>query len=499
MKGKWLGCLLLCLGLLLLGGCQPAAQDQPVKVYFFHNNPCESCDELGKLETLLQGLELPKDVKFELREYRAYSPEQAQAVKNLKAYLGSPQVIPYPLMVVGDRVLAGYEEIGQGFPQALEEAQKAKTVFDPSQTVLEEGEEPAALGPLREVDSKSSYGVLFVTEACGECRKAEEALALLPRELELEGAASPVEIAILSVAQPENAGLLKAFFESYRVPLEKQRVPVLFLRERWLSGAEAIEQEAGKALEAGEGLNFVYPEQEEEKGGLSFWTTAAVGFLNGWNPCALSMFLLLLSLVLSTGKGVRYGALYLCGKLLAYFGVGFALFRLAGAIDFKALSGIRLAGVLLLVLFCGVFALLNFLDFFAALRQEYGKLRLQLPEKLRALQQRLIAGAAKSGGKFPALVFLLLGAAVSAGEFLCTGQVYLATIFYLAQRGTGTLWHFALYAAAMCLPSALLLFWAGRGKRALELSEFSRKRLPWVKLATAMAFLAFLVLALCTL
>ena len=129
MKGKWLGCLLLCLGLLLLGGCQPAAQDQPVKVYFFHNNPCESCDELGKLETLLQGLELPKDVKFELREYRAYSPEQAQAVKNLKAYLGSPQVIPYPLVVVGDRVLAGYEEIGQGFPQALEEAQKAKAVL----------------------------------------------------------------------------------------------------------------------------------------------------------------------------------------------------------------------------------------------------------------------------------------------------------------------------------------------------------------------------------
>lgn len=499
MKWKWLGFLLLCLGVLFLGGCQPAAQDQSVKVYFFHNNPCESCDELGKLEELLQGLELPEGVDFELWEYRAYSPERAQAVKKLEAYLGNPKVVPYPLVVVGERVLAGYGEIAQSFPQALKEAQTAEPAFNPSEAVAEGTEDPVTLGPVERVDPKASYGVLFVTEACGECRKAEKALALFPKELEIEGAASKVEVKTFSVAQPQNAGMLQAFFRAYKVPLEKQQVPILFLAENWFSGVAAIEAEAAGALRAGGGLGFAYPRQEEGEIGLSLWSTAVVGFLNGWNPCALSMFLLLLSLVLSAGKGMRYGALYLCGKLAAYFGMGFALFRLAGAVDFKALSGVRMAGVFLLAVFCGVFALLNFLDFFAALRQEYGKIRLQLPKKLRALQQRQISKWAQSGGKFPALVFLLLGTAVSAGEFLCTGQVYLATIFYLAQKGTGTLWHFGIYAVAMCLPSALLLFWAGRGKRALELSELSRKRLPWVKLATAVAFLVFLALALITL
>ena len=57
--GRLLSILLLVLGLLLTAGrgsageeTSPQEQDEKVTVYFFHNNPCESCHEGKKFRDL---------------------------------------------------------------------------------------------------------------------------------------------------------------------------------------------------------------------------------------------------------------------------------------------------------------------------------------------------------------------------------------------------------------------------------------------------------------
>jgi hypothetical protein len=97
------------------------------------------------------------------------------------------------------------------------------------------------------------------------------------------------------------------------------------------------------------------------------------------------------------------------------------------------------------------------------------------------------------------LGIFFLGAAVSAGEFLCTGQIYLATILYLLRADTGgnTVAFVSLlcYTLAASLPPAVLVVFCYKGKQALALSEFVRQRMPLIKIANALIFALFALLA----
>jgi cytochrome c biogenesis protein CcdA len=92
-----------------------------------------------------------------------------------------------------------------------------------------------------------------------------------------------------------------------------------------------------------------------------------------------------------------------------------------------------------------------------------------------------------------------LGVLVSAGEFLCTGQIYLATILYLLRTNTGSLGlalsAFLCYTAAAALPPALLVILCHKGKQAMALSDFVRNRMPAIKIANTLFFALFAAFA----
>jgi cytochrome c biogenesis protein CcdA len=91
-----------------------------------------------------------------------------------------------------------------------------------------------------------------------------------------------------------------------------------------------------------------------------------------------------------------------------------------------------------------------------------------------------------------------LGVLVSAGEFLCTGQIYLATILYLLRTGTGSVLAFSAflcYTLAAALPPALLVILCHKGKQAMALSDFVRNRMPAIKIANSVFFAFFAVFA----
>ena len=159
------------------------------------------------------------------------------------------------------------------------------------------------------------------------------------------------------------------------------------------------------------------------------------------------------------------------------------------------LSWLPLAMKLFLTAYSALLILLNLWDALAARREAYGQIRNQLPARLRRfLHRRIGAVAANPRAMVPAL--LLLGALVAASEFLCAGQVYLATLLSGLQaggQGAGMFLLLAAYCVAFLAPSALLTVLILRGKAVLQVSDWMRRRMAAGKLATALFFLAVLL------
>lgn len=475
--------LLLSLFLTACGAEPSKKQDLPI--YYFHNNACSACNEVQYLWDALAAAE-KTDITYHVVEYKIYQAEAKEALAALKNIDSNPS---YPLIMVGQRMISGYDAITKEFPSALRDY--AKHPKDTLFTIPQGGTPEAPVADRLNyptVSAETDYGVLFTTESCGDCAKMKEALKEMPFTYEER-----------SITEGDNAERIQGFFEKYRVPESEQKVPILFLRDTYFFGAEAVEKGLATSIEAGDAKNFQYPEELPEKTELSIWATLGTGLVNGLNPCALSMLFLLLSLLVSMKEGVvSRGLSYMGGKFAAYLLVGLGLSLIADSLSLSWLSGLKTAGTILLLCFSLVFAFGNFMDFYQARRENYGKIRLQLPGFLRKLNGQAIEGvAAKHRGWVLIPILFGLGALISAGELLCTGQIYLASILYAAQAGGGVpILHLVLYVSAMCLPSVAAVLLVGCGKRVLDLSEFSRKHLPVIKLINGVLFVAFAILAI---
>ncbi|NLM11413.1 MAG: hypothetical protein GX213_11675 [Clostridiaceae bacterium] len=150
-----------------------------------------------------------------------------------------------------------------------------------------------------------------------------------------------------------------------------------------------------------------------------------------------------------------------------------------------------------------VFIILNIRDYFAAKNEEYNKILLQLPERLRKFDHNLIktVSGIKNYKVFVPVCFIL-GVLIAAGEFLCTGQIYLATIVLMLQRSPypdfNVAISFVLYGIAFVLPLLIITIILSKGKAAFEVSEAVREKMPLIKMINALFFLIFITIILFT-
>lgn len=495
-------------------GQEESGKEKP-EVLFVHNNPCESCDEEGRFREILDEAirEGNMDITCRMRTYYAYREDGRKMAEQAMAYFGLEQSqVLYPIVVIGDHYLLGYDQIRQELGQVLETV-TASGIREPMPDgggveQDKSGAAPAGQEPLEMVLDAGKdviHLLYFRTEICSKCEKAEEALEQLPGLVRVDGQEYPVVITELSVAEEENALFFGALAEQYEIPEREQQVPIVFLGEKYLSGESQIREQMAGLLESGEGIGAVYRAGEmkaqEENPVFFLLKTIGVGFLNGFNPCALSLVLLFFSLIASLPKGcLGYGLGFLTGKFLAYVALGLAAATAMSAIPFEAFSLLRKGINLILLAFCLVLAYGNFQDCFHAFRGEYGKIKVQLPGKLRTWNDRLVKKVAENSGK---KAFLLLafggGMAIALGEFFCTGQIYLASILQWIQRaesGRVPVLALFLYSGALCLPALVLLILIVRGKSVISLADQSLKRMPLIKLCNGILFVVFAVLAI---
>lgn len=484
--------------LLFTSGCGP----QPVEIYYVHENPCESCHEFENFVQWFKDEVTPsQEVRY--NEINLFHEGMAAKFTELCQGLGIDEAtISPPVLIIGKGYLSGEEAIRSG-AAGLFESRSGASVSGPGE-IKETNFNWEEAYPADNPDA--SRILSFVTSSCGDCQEVKSFLQSLPRSCEVikdgRKVLSDLEIIEIHVGRPEGFELLRACFREYRVPEEDQAVPVIFYNGGYIQGAEEITGGIESVIQDGRALGFEFPENngEEELTPEKFLFLFAVGLIGGVNPCSISMLLLLMSLLIAKRRSILpLGMAFLASKFTAYTCIGFFFYSVFQLLDASLFSTVQSVVKYLLAAVAFGLAAGYGMDFFSTLRGKYQNVHMQLPSGLRKLNRRFIERAASVKGLWLLVVFLL-GLVVSAGEFLCTGQVYLASILYLAKSGQAWNWQLAgaffCYVGGSILPSAVLVVLVCRGKRILALSELARKRMPVIKLVTAVFFLLAGVLAI---
>lgn len=461
-------CLMLIL--LLAFGLIPKAlaESKPELKYFFENY-CGSCTPEEDFIAAFREMTGKNASDYDCKFFNISNENSREALNIAINEYNIPKEKQFlPLLIVDGEIYSGQDAISYELP---------KDTLN------------------REDTADSVIYYLYVT-ACASCAEAKKTLDTLPASVSITRGTYTFEskLEIVPVNIGEDTALALSLFESYKVPEDKRFAPIVFLRGRYLSGSEEIARDLMSSINRGDAVgNRIIAQEKQSLPPLRLWSTLAAGLIGGLNPCALSMVLLFLSILIPLKKKAgRYAFLFLSSKFVCYLAIGKLL---TGIMRYLNLDWLSLALKIFLTVYAAVLIVLNLWDAYAAKREEYGHIRNQLPARIRRFTHKRIEGIASSSkALIPAI--LLLGILVAASEFLCAGQVYLATLLTSLQSGVDSLRMFLLlitYCLAFLVPSALISILVIRGKAVLQLSDWVRRRMTVIKLVTALFFIAVLL------
>lgn len=511
-----------------------------VQMEYYQYNVCASCHPEDDFFAVVSDTISPikQEYPYEIAVYNTFRAEDKNRFEKRLQDLRLKEAdvsLPALIMISEDSealvCLSGLDEIKEKLEDTLKQAAKPEQ-FVSGKTALESDEKTEIVtqaenenqiekplsntdwkNQLREAVSKDkstdSVILYFSTVSCTDC---SEVKSLLKKMTDEQTTKKPLVIHEFNIAEGDNVVLLQKLFSIYGVASDKQQVPIVFFSGGYLSGAKAVTQELEQKWKDDELTGFNLENilsddaswKEENKDQASFKTyigLAAAGFVNGVNPCGASMLLMLLAAIAMSGRSViKTGCAYLAGKFAAYCAMGMGLYKLFMAIGqdiFLSISNV-LTWIFAAVFF--ILAILYLIDFVNVKRKQYGKIRMQLPTALRKWNHERIEKASKINAKWMIPAAVVLGIVISAGEFFCTGQVYLAAILYMMkmqqEMKLQTNAAFIIYVTAMCIPSFLIVLVIEKTKNVIRMSNKTLEWLPAIKIVTAIVFFMFAVFML---
>ena len=237
------------------------------------------------------------------------------------------------------------------------------------------------------------------------------------------------------------------------------------------------------------------------------------GLTDGINPCAIGtlvFFMSLLGVSRIRGRGlIMMGVAFCSASFVTYTAIGFGLLRvLHVATGFSVAQMIIEWGMMGML---GVFACLSFLDAYRYQISGNAKdIRLQLPRGIKDrihkimrenLTQRRKDAKWGEGGGDGRLVFggIIIGAAVTALESVCTGQVYVPTLVLLIMKGEAVTkaWPLLLlYNTMFILPLVIVFILTYFGLRTEKLLIWSKHNVIPSKILLGIFFLAMAIFIL---
>ncbi len=208
---------------------------------------------------------------------------------------------------------------------------------------------------------------------------------------------------------------------------------------------------------------------------VTFPLITAAGLIDGINPCAIGMILLLLGYIIvfarKPEKILRLGGIYILTIYLTYLAIGLLFYRSVGFLNLTPYRIIfdRILGVVLLTA-----GLINIKDFFAP---GVG-ISLEIPQGVRP---KLLALVEKVS--WPTTV--LLAILVTLLETPCSLPIYVGTATILNQAHfvwPVVLAYFLYYNLLFVLPLLIILVLVWRGREMVSLKDWEHKAKRWMKL-----------------
>ena len=226
------------------------------------------------------------------------------------------------------------------------------------------------------------------------------------------------------------------------------------------------------------------------------FTLAAVilgGLADGINPCAIATLVFLISVLSMTrvqGKDLLLvGGAFCLASFMTYMVIGFGLLQVLRSLSaFRHIQ--KIVDLVLVIILCALSGY-SFLDAFRFGRSHKASdVTIQLPKKVKDRIHRLLrVGLGKHASLLPAFI---IGVAVTGLESICTGQVLLPTLAFVARSGIsvvkGTA-YLALYNLMFIVPLIVVLLLTWQGLKLTRLMAWSVKEVFVAKLLLGVFFL----------
>ena len=279
--------------------------------------------------------------------------------------------------------------------------------------------------------------VYFHKHGCQKCARAVKVLKTLKEKY-------PQIVVDQRNAKTEQA-LFEAMGTLYDVPeIKRLTTPAVFIGDTALIG-ELNEQQfentiqkyrtagvASRVKEAESQLDTAESEILNRFHGFGILTVAGAGLLDGINPCAFATIVFFISYMNLVGRGRK--EMLMAGGAFALAVFGTYLLLGLGTLSFmnyiNQFSGI--AKCVYLLAATATFALAG-LSLYDGVKAKQGKTKdilLQLPRALKQRIHKVIREQTRTSGVIAGA--LVIGFVISALELVCTGQVYLPTLTFVA-------------------------------------------------------------------
>lgn len=296
-----------------------------------------------------------------------------------------------------------------------------------------------------------------------------------------------------------------AFNDTYK--REANGVPVIFIGDSYFEGitdiSEAYERGTFNDLSDDPLLEVSVTEGQAYKE-LTFFAVLGAGLLDGFNPCAIALLLLFVSLLgFSEDKRVLIlvSIVYISALYVSYFLIG--TFFLGVLAQFKdQISVVTTIINWFVALLCFFLFAFNFYDFLKAKNEDYKNIKNQLPKWLQKLNKRIVKSFTsvindkenKKGLISVLALTFVLGVTLSITELVCTGQIYFAVLYgiHTAAESYAVLL-LVLYNLMFVLPLIIIAVIAVKSRSVMSVSNWVREHMVIIKFMNAMLFLGIAV------
>ena len=342
-----------------------------------------------------------------------------------------------------------------------------------------------------DVPNNAIYVTYFHKQGCQKCARAVKILKTLQAKY-------PNIVVEQRNAKTEQT-LLEAMGMLYKVSETKRMTtPAIFIGDTALIGeldAEHLENAVQKHLTIGVASRIEAAEAQLDTAeseivsrfhGFGILTVAGAGLLDGINPCAFATIIFFLSYMNLVGRRRKEmliaGGAFALAVFVTYLLLGLGMLSFMNYL--KRFSGVTTCVYLIAAMLTFGLAGLSLYDAVKAKQGKTKDILLQLPRALKQRIHKVIREQTRTSGIITGAI--VIGFVISALELVCTGQVYLPTLTFVAgideMRGNAIA-YLLLYNLMFIVPLLVVfgcVFW---GTTSAQLGGVLQRHLVTVKVA----------------